>query len=56
MFLMGAAFMLIETGAIARLSLVFGATWLVNAAVISTVLLMVLGSNAVVAMGRAPIP
>jgi SAM-dependent methyltransferase len=54
MFLMGAAFMLIETGAIARLSLVFGATWLVNAAVISAVLLMVLGSNAVVIMGRAP--
>jgi hypothetical protein len=54
MFLMGAAFMLVETGAIARLSLVFGATWLVNAAVISTVLLMVLASNAVVIVGKAP--
>jgi hypothetical protein len=54
MFLMGAAFMLVETGAIARLSLVFGATWLVNAAVISAVLLMVLGSNALVIARRAP--
>jgi hypothetical protein len=54
MFLMGAAFMLIETGAIARLSLVFGATWLVNAAVISAVLLMVLASNALVIVRRAP--
>lgn len=54
MFLMGAAFMLIETGAIARLSLVFGATWLVNAAVISAVLLMVLGANALVIAGRVP--
>jgi hypothetical protein len=54
MFLMGAAFMLVETGAIARLSLVFGATWMVNAAVISAVLLMVLASNALVIAGKAP--
>ena len=54
MFLMGAAFMLVETGAIARLSLVFGATWLVNAAVLSAVLLRVLASNALVIARRAP--
>jgi hypothetical protein len=54
MFLMGAAFMLVQTGAIARLSLIFGATWVVNAAVISAVLLMVLGANAVVIAGKAP--
>jgi hypothetical protein len=54
MFLMGASFMLVETAAIARLSLLFGATWLVNAAVISGVLLMVLASNALVAVKRSP--
>jgi len=54
MFLMGAAFMLVETSAIARLSLVFGATWLVNAAVISAVMVMILGANALVGAGKAP--
>jgi hypothetical protein len=54
MFLMGAAFMLVETGAIARLSLLFGSTWIVNAAVISAVLLMILGANALVEFRKAP--
>lgn len=54
MFLMGAAFMLVETGAIARLSLLFGSTWIVNAAVISAVLLMILGANVLVELGRTP--
>lgn len=54
MFLMGAAFMLVETGAIARLSLLFGSTWIVNAAVISAVLLMILGANALVELNRVP--
>lgn len=54
MFLMGAAFMLVETGAIARLSLLFGSTWVVNAVVISAVLLMILGANALVELGKVP--
>ncbi len=54
MFLMGAAFMLVETGAIARLALVFGATWFVNAAVISAVLLMILAANALASYKLVP--
>ncbi|MEW6368112.1 MAG: spermidine synthase [Acidobacteriota bacterium] len=40
--LMGAAFMLLETSAVVRLSLLFGGTWRVNAAVFTGVLVMVL--------------
>jgi hypothetical protein len=54
MFLMGAGFMLVETSAIARLSLVFGATWLVNAAVILAVMIMILAANALVGARKAP--
>jgi hypothetical protein len=54
MFLMGAAFMLVETSAIARLSLVFGATWMVNAAVILAVMVMILAANTLVAARKAP--
>ena len=42
MFLMGTSFMLVETASIARLSLLFGSTWLVNAFVISTIMVMIL--------------
>src|SRR5678815_5455411 len=54
MFLMGAAFMLVETSAIARTSLLFGATWVVNAAVILAVMVMILIANALVEAGKAP--
>jgi SAM-dependent methyltransferase len=49
MFFLGAAFMLVEVKSIAELSLLFGATWLVNSAVFSGILLMILAANAVVA-------
>jgi hypothetical protein len=49
MFFLGAAFMLVEVKSIAELSLLFGSTWLVNAAVFSGILLMILLANAVVA-------
>ena len=49
MFFLGAAFMLVEVKSIAELSLIFGSTWLVNSAVFSGILLMILLANAVVA-------
>ena len=49
MFFMGAAFLLIETKSIAELSLLFGSTWVVNAAVFSAILIMVLAANLIVA-------
>lgn len=48
MFFLGAAFMLVEVKSIAELSLLFGSTWLVNSAVFSGILLMILLANAVV--------
>ena len=45
MFFLGAAFMLLELQAIARLSLIFGATWFTVAVVINGVLIMILGAN-----------
>jgi hypothetical protein len=45
MFLMGAAFLLIETRGVTTLSLLFGSTWLVNAAIFAGVLVMVLLAN-----------
>jgi SAM-dependent methyltransferase len=49
MFFLGAAFMLVEVKSIAELSLLFGSTWLVNSAVFSGILLMILLANAAVA-------
>lgn len=48
MFLMGAAFLLIETRGVTQLSLLFGSTWLVNSAVFGGILLMVLLANVLV--------
>jgi SAM-dependent methyltransferase len=48
-FLLGAGFLLLETNAISKLSLVFGSTWVVNAVVISTFLIMALAANMIVA-------
>ncbi len=45
MFLLGAAFMLLETRAVTQLSLLFGSTWIVNTSVFGGVLLMVLAAN-----------
>lgn len=46
--LLGAAFMLVETWAISRASLVYGATWYVSSAVIASLLAAVLLANAYV--------
>jgi SAM-dependent methyltransferase len=48
LFLLGAAFLLIETRGITSLSLLFGSTWLVNSAVFSGILTLVLIANLLV--------
>jgi hypothetical protein len=48
-FLLGAGFLLLETNAISKLSLLFGSTWVVNAVVISSFLIMALIANMIVA-------
>lgn len=45
LFFFGAAFLLLETRGITSLSLLFGSTWLVNAAVFGGILLTALGAN-----------
>jgi hypothetical protein len=45
---MGAAFMLVETRGVTSMSLLFGSTWIVNAAIFGGILLMVLLANALV--------
>jgi hypothetical protein len=52
LFLMGAGFLLVETRGVTALSLLFGSTWIVNAAVFAGVLAMALFANeAVVRLG-----
>ena len=53
---LGGAFLLLETGNIAKAAVVLGNTWLVSAIIISGVLVMVLLANAVVARWSPPIP
>jgi SAM-dependent methyltransferase len=48
-FLLGTGFLLLETNAISKLSLLFGSTWVVNAVVISAFLIMALAANMIVA-------
>jgi hypothetical protein len=52
MFLLGAAFLLLETRAVTQLSLLFGSTWIVNTSVFAGVLAMVLAANGVAARLR----
>jgi SAM-dependent methyltransferase len=52
LFLMGAGFLLIETRGVTALSLLFGSTWLVNAAVFSGILVMALLANEAVVRRR----
>lgn len=47
-FFLGAAFMLLETESIVKLSLIYGSTWFVNSIVFFTILLMVFFANLVV--------
>lgn len=58
LFLMGAAFLLIETRGVTSMSLLFGSTWVVNVAIFAGILLMVLLANAAVAKWKFsnPIP
>jgi SAM-dependent methyltransferase len=58
LFLMGAAFLLIETRGVTSMSLLFGSTWIVNAVIFSGILLMVLLANLVVQRWdlRSPLP
>lgn len=48
MFFLGVAFMMLEVKAIAKLSLVFGSTWIVNSVVIAMVLFLILMANLLV--------
>ena len=50
--LLGVGFLLLETSAITRLSLLFGSTWIVNSVVFFSILLMVLLANFVVQRGK----
>ena len=52
MFLLGAAFLLLETRAVTQLSLLFGSTLIVNSSVFGGVLAMVMGANALAARLR----
>ncbi len=56
LFLMGAAFLLLETRGVTTLSLLFGSTWIVNAVVFGGVLLMALLTNLAVARFRPRSP
>lgn len=51
-FFLGAGFMLLETRSITQMSLLFGATWRVNAVVFLGVLLTILGANQLVRRNR----
>src|SRR5262249_44932182 len=46
-FLLGAAFMLLETQNISKASVVLGNTWLVNAVIVSGIMMMILISNSI---------
>ncbi len=52
LFLMGAAFLLVETRGVTSLSLLFGSTWAVNSAVFGGILTMVLAANLAVERWR----
>lgn len=55
-FLLGAGFLLLETNAVTRLALLYGSTWVVNAAVISSFLFMALAANALMERIRVSVP
>jgi hypothetical protein len=51
---LGVGFMLLETKAITELALVYGSTWVVVSAVLTSILLLGFGANALVARIRSP--
>ena len=55
LFLLGAGFMLVQVKSVSQLSLLFGATWLVNALIVSAILLLALAANLWVAR-RGTVP
>jgi len=52
LFFMGAAFLLIETRGVTSISLLFGSTWISNAAVFGGILVLVLAATLIVGRGR----
>jgi spermine/spermidine synthase len=54
LFFLGAGFMLLETKGVTELSLLFGSTWVVNAVVIASFLLMGLLSNSLIMFRPVP--
>src|SRR6202043_2024139 len=54
MFFMGSAFLLLETKNLSQLSLLFGATWITNAVVFSSIFVMAIAANLIVEWGTAP--
>ena len=48
MFFMGSAFLLVETKNISQLSLLFGATWVTNGVVFSSIFVMAITANLIV--------
>src|SRR6266436_9264554 len=48
MFFMGSAFLLVETKNLSQLSLLFGATWITNAVVFSSIFVMAIAANLIV--------
>jgi len=55
MFFLGSGFLLLELESIARLSLLFGSTWLTSAIVINGVLMLILSANGIVIKFQAAI-
>jgi SAM-dependent methyltransferase len=53
---LGAAFFLLETSNVVRMSLLYGSTWWVNTVVFTGILLLVLLSNLTAAYWRVPVP
>jgi hypothetical protein len=54
MFFLGVGFLLLETKGITAMSLLFGSTWIVNLAVIASILIVALIGTVLAAHGRAP--
>jgi hypothetical protein len=54
MFFMGSAFLLVETKNLSQLSLLFGATWVTNAVVFSSIFAMAIAANLIVERWRVP--
>jgi hypothetical protein len=54
MFFMGSAFLLVETKNLSQLSLLFGATWITNAVVFSSIFFMAIAANLIVTRWPTP--